>query len=225
MPTNSVFDAKLFSVTMNIDIRNNINGYADKITVDSEETPEIIRRGTRKPSNRAIRRDATRKAKRHDLDLAKKHLISKQAKNRKGYDYVTEGKDNNMDRITYSGKKYVRPHNYLWSEDEEYAWDDMDALWDDYDDYKTFTRHWSHYFDDECPDGHWDTETQRFISDYEENPADNFDYDDKYIAVRQWDAELGDHVIKYYPNIEEYAGIFLQEKGLYNEFLEWLDKY
>ena len=152
MLTNSVFDARLFTVSMGIDIRNNINGYADKITADSEETPEIIRRGTRKPSNRAIRRNATRKAKEHDLELAKKRLINKQAKNRKGTDYVVEDKKNNKDRIVMRNKYYNRLHNYLWSEDEEYAWDDMDALWDDYDDYKTFTRHWSNWINDEYPD-------------------------------------------------------------------------
>ena len=135
---------------------------------EDEEIPDLP------VKTRAIRRDATRKAKKHDLNLATHHLINKQVKTRKkNKRYVVEDKNNNNDRVIMRNKYYNRPHNYLWSEDEEYAWDDMDALWDDYDDYKTFTRHWGNWLNDEHPDGYWDTDLQRFIPNHEEDHADN----------------------------------------------------
>lgn len=165
-----------------------------------EEIPatEMRHHGTRKPTTRAKRRASTRKAKRHLREIEPLTMSVRQTRNgayiRKGdtYGWLPEWKKADHRTARHEGKTVCREY-FEDSATETFA----DCEEDDY------------------PGGTWDTESQEFLWDVEETHNPYFE------EIRYWDCELKTHVVRETPNYE-FAATFLRERGLHEEFIEWL---
>ena len=188
------------------DIARNTLGVRDKIDADDYEIITTVQRGTRKPATRATRRKNTINAKRHTKRIANY-----------SYDIINpvtgKIKDSGWKSYLKGDKVYVRkPHEYKAEEND--GMDDLIPFWEAADD-GDFDE-WTYTADGSC------ISTGDDVMLIHHDPVEE---DDRYIYVRQWSNELHDHIITKYPNTEKYCEVFLREKGLFDEFLKWLENY